>query len=307
MGRARRMHLENLKDKPLGQPRYRWPNNTSIKESLREVRCDDVDWICLTPNRVHFHALVNMVMNLRVWWEAWNALTILAAAGYSRRISLAEWFTCSQWTKYMSRPWSPSVRVSHDAVSYRRREMLVASWPMYCMAISRLKNVNGAFVAVCFWGSYLHVLAEINYALMTTSYHTLGDWPGVGEGVHQRGWGDGGVVCDPCIWGPPIIAFASACQWVWYSHVHNITGHQFTTARSTDLHGPPEHTSHVLSNRVTELRSFCVVSGDEHTANHAREFMYSYNKNFWLIILMLSIIFNFIYFNYIITLICLDC
>jgi hypothetical protein len=54
-----------------------------------------------------------------------------------------------------------------------------------------------------------------------------------------------------------------------------------------------------------ELRSFSVVSGDEHTANNVREFMYSYNKNFWLIILMLSIIFNFIYFNYINTLICL--
>jgi hypothetical protein len=33
------------------------------------------------------------------------------------------------------------------------------------------------------WGSYLHVLVEINYALMTTSYHTLDDRSGVGEGM----------------------------------------------------------------------------------------------------------------------------
>jgi hypothetical protein len=46
--------------RPLGRPRRRWEDN--IKEDLREIVLDSVDWVHLAYDK----ALVNMVMNLRV-------------------------------------------------------------------------------------------------------------------------------------------------------------------------------------------------------------------------------------------------
>jgi hypothetical protein len=37
-----------------------------ILEWMREVRWEDVDWMCLTQDRDQWWALVNMVMNLQV-------------------------------------------------------------------------------------------------------------------------------------------------------------------------------------------------------------------------------------------------
>jgi hypothetical protein len=41
-----------------------WVDN--IKMDLREIGCDDIDWIDLAQNRDQWRALVNTVMNLRV-------------------------------------------------------------------------------------------------------------------------------------------------------------------------------------------------------------------------------------------------
>jgi hypothetical protein len=55
----------NLEGKRLfGRPRRRWEYN--IKIDLREIQCDDVDWVHVTQDRVRPLALVNMVMNFRV-------------------------------------------------------------------------------------------------------------------------------------------------------------------------------------------------------------------------------------------------
>jgi hypothetical protein len=51
-------------DRPLERPRRRWEDN--IKIDLREIGIDGVNWIQLAQDRVHWRALVNTVMNLRV-------------------------------------------------------------------------------------------------------------------------------------------------------------------------------------------------------------------------------------------------
>jgi hypothetical protein len=50
--------------KQLGRPRHR--SNDNIKMCLREVGCEDMDWIDLAQNRDGWRALVNAVMKLRV-------------------------------------------------------------------------------------------------------------------------------------------------------------------------------------------------------------------------------------------------
>jgi hypothetical protein len=50
--------------RPLRRPRCRWENN--IKMDLREIGIDEVNWIQLAQDRVHWRAFVNTVMNLRV-------------------------------------------------------------------------------------------------------------------------------------------------------------------------------------------------------------------------------------------------
>ncbi|KAJ4436577.1 hypothetical protein ANN_16610 [Periplaneta americana] len=50
--------------RPLGRPRRRWEDN--IKMDLREVGCDDRDWINLAQDRDRWQAYVRAAMNLRV-------------------------------------------------------------------------------------------------------------------------------------------------------------------------------------------------------------------------------------------------
>jgi len=48
----------------VSRPRRRWENN--IRMDLRQIGCEDVDWIHLPQDRDHWRAVVNTVMNLRV-------------------------------------------------------------------------------------------------------------------------------------------------------------------------------------------------------------------------------------------------
>jgi hypothetical protein len=50
--------------RPLGRPRHRWVDN--IKNDLREIERDGMDWINLIQDGDQWKALVNTVMNLRV-------------------------------------------------------------------------------------------------------------------------------------------------------------------------------------------------------------------------------------------------
>ncbi|KAJ4433923.1 hypothetical protein ANN_16237 [Periplaneta americana] len=50
--------------RPLGRPRRSWEDN--IKLHLREVGCDDRDWINLAQDRDRWRAYVRAAMNLRV-------------------------------------------------------------------------------------------------------------------------------------------------------------------------------------------------------------------------------------------------
>jgi hypothetical protein len=59
--------------RPLGRPRGRWEDN--IKMDLQEVECGNIDWIELDQNRDRWWASVNVVINLRVPYNAENFLT----------------------------------------------------------------------------------------------------------------------------------------------------------------------------------------------------------------------------------------
>jgi hypothetical protein len=50
--------------KPLKRPRLKWVDNTKLE--LREIGCDDIDWIDVAQDRDQWRALVNTVLNLRV-------------------------------------------------------------------------------------------------------------------------------------------------------------------------------------------------------------------------------------------------
>jgi hypothetical protein len=50
--------------RPLARPWHRWEDN--IKMDLQEVGCGGMGWINLAQDWARWHALVNMVMNLRV-------------------------------------------------------------------------------------------------------------------------------------------------------------------------------------------------------------------------------------------------
>jgi hypothetical protein len=52
-------------NRPLRRPRCRWEDN--IKMDLREIGWDVVYWIRLNWDRDNLGALLNMIMNLRVW------------------------------------------------------------------------------------------------------------------------------------------------------------------------------------------------------------------------------------------------
>jgi hypothetical protein len=57
----------------LGRPRRRWEDN--FKMDLQELGCGGMDWIDLAQDRDKLQALVNMIMNLRVPYNAGNFLT----------------------------------------------------------------------------------------------------------------------------------------------------------------------------------------------------------------------------------------
>jgi hypothetical protein len=64
--------LENLKIS-LGGHRSRWKDN--IRMYLREIGCEDVEWIQEDQDRDQWRVLVNTVMNLRVPRKVGNFLT----------------------------------------------------------------------------------------------------------------------------------------------------------------------------------------------------------------------------------------
>jgi hypothetical protein len=59
--------------RPLRRPRRSWEDN--IKIELQEVGWVDMDWTDLAQDRDSWRALVNVVMHLRVPYNAGNFLT----------------------------------------------------------------------------------------------------------------------------------------------------------------------------------------------------------------------------------------
>ena len=72
--------------RPLGRPKRRWEDN--IKMAPQEVGCGYMDWIELAQDRGRWRVLVNVVMNLRVSWNAGNFLTNWEPISFSRRTLL---------------------------------------------------------------------------------------------------------------------------------------------------------------------------------------------------------------------------
>jgi hypothetical protein len=58
---------------PVG--RHKLKNEYNIKIDLKQIECEDVNWIHLAQDRVQWRALVNTAMNLRVSSRAGNFLT----------------------------------------------------------------------------------------------------------------------------------------------------------------------------------------------------------------------------------------
>jgi len=59
--------------RPLGRPSRRWEDY--IKMDLQEVGCRGIDWIELAQDRDRWRAVVNVVMDFRVPYNAVNFLT----------------------------------------------------------------------------------------------------------------------------------------------------------------------------------------------------------------------------------------
>jgi hypothetical protein len=72
--------------RPLGRTRCRWEDN--IKMDLQEVGCGGMGWIELAQDRDRWPALVNVVMNLQVPYNAGNFLTCCKPVSFSRRVLL---------------------------------------------------------------------------------------------------------------------------------------------------------------------------------------------------------------------------
>ena len=49
--------------RPLGRPRRRWVDNTSIRTDLQEVGCGYTDWIGLAQDSDRWRTVVSAVMN----------------------------------------------------------------------------------------------------------------------------------------------------------------------------------------------------------------------------------------------------
>ena len=56
--------------RPLGRPRRIWEDN--IKMDFQEVGCGGMAWIELAEDRDRWQALVNVVMNLQIPYNAGN-------------------------------------------------------------------------------------------------------------------------------------------------------------------------------------------------------------------------------------------
>jgi hypothetical protein len=56
----------------LGRPRRRWVDN--IKMDLGEIVWGVVEWICLAQDRATGRALVNLEMNLQVFFKCWETI-----------------------------------------------------------------------------------------------------------------------------------------------------------------------------------------------------------------------------------------
>ncbi|KAJ4427608.1 hypothetical protein ANN_25256 [Periplaneta americana] len=65
--------------RPLGMPRRRWEDN--IKMDLREVGCDDRDWINLAQDRDRWRAYVRAAMNLRLFNDAVSTTRLFSVDG----------------------------------------------------------------------------------------------------------------------------------------------------------------------------------------------------------------------------------
>jgi hypothetical protein len=79
----------NLEGKrPLGRPRPRWVDN--IKMDFREIGWDGMDRIDMAQDRDQWRALVNVVMNLRVLYNAGKFLSGCTIDSFSRRAQLHE-------------------------------------------------------------------------------------------------------------------------------------------------------------------------------------------------------------------------
>jgi len=74
--------------RPLAGPRYRWEDNTEM--DLQEVECGDVDWIDLALVRDMWRAIIIIVMNLRIPFDAWNFLFTCEPVKFSGRTVLHE-------------------------------------------------------------------------------------------------------------------------------------------------------------------------------------------------------------------------
>jgi hypothetical protein len=72
----------------LGRPRHRWDDN--IKMDLQEVGCGGMYWIEVAQDRGGWRGLVNVVMNLRVPYNAGNFLTSCKLVSFSGRTLLHE-------------------------------------------------------------------------------------------------------------------------------------------------------------------------------------------------------------------------
>jgi hypothetical protein len=59
--------------RPVARRRRR--QDANIRMNIREVACENVDWIHLPRGRIHWRAVVNTAMNLRVLEKAGNFLT----------------------------------------------------------------------------------------------------------------------------------------------------------------------------------------------------------------------------------------
>jgi hypothetical protein len=55
---------------------------------LGEVGWGDVDWICLAQDRIRWKALVNLILNLRVPWNAAKLSSGLTSGGLSSSAQL---------------------------------------------------------------------------------------------------------------------------------------------------------------------------------------------------------------------------